>query len=72
MYSLPREYLLNHMMLGEILRHWHYGFQYDMQRRGYRPKKTTSKEDLDELRKRYYSPQEQAEIEAFMKSRKGK
>lgn len=70
LYSLTREYLLYKMTLGEILKHWHYGFRYDMQRRGYKLKEHTTKEELDELRNRYYSPAELAEIEAYKQRRR--
>jgi len=69
LFSLTREYLLWSMSLGEILRHWHYGYRYDMTRRGFKMKKQTSKEELKNLREKYYSPAELAELDAFNKSR---
>ena len=56
--------------MGEILRHWHYGYRYDMTRRGYKMKKITTPDELQDLREKYYSPQELAEIEAFRKGRR--
>lgn len=72
LYSLTRDYLLYRMTLGEILRHWHHGYRYDMQRRGYTLKKHISEKERDELMKRYYSPAELAEIEAYKQRKRGK
>jgi len=69
LFSLDREYLLWSMSLGEIIRHWHYGYKYDMARRGYKMKKQTGKQELKDLRQKYYTPEELAEMEAFNKSR---
>lgn len=72
MFGWSKEYILKHLTLTQIALYWEYGYRYDWERRGYKFKNPPSdRKDLsfEEIRKLYYTKEEQEAQERAIKER---